>query len=159
MSTTPKRRLTAEERRTGILDAALAVFSQRGYHESSIDEIAGEAGVSKALIYEHFASKQELYAELIEPAWHRHRGTGGERDHRGQVELDLAAVFDFDPAEFNHPAEWYRCLSTARTRTDHLIRRRWRKHQLYHRQSQPLKPQDTQHRSSNPPLNWNYQSC
>src|SRR3954453_15326191 len=65
MSTTPKRRLTAEERRTGILDAALAVFSQRGYHESSIDEIAGEAGVSKALIYEHFASKQELYAELI----------------------------------------------------------------------------------------------
>src|SRR6186713_3107226 len=55
MSTTPKRRLTAEERRTGILDAALAVFSQRGYHESSIDEIAGEAGVSKALIYEHFA--------------------------------------------------------------------------------------------------------
>src|SRR4029078_13655978 len=65
MSTTPKRRLTAEERRTGILDAALAVFSQRGYHESSIDEIAGEAGGSKALIYEQFASKQELYAELI----------------------------------------------------------------------------------------------
>jgi AcrR family transcriptional regulator len=65
MSTTPKRRLTAEERRTGILDAALAVFSQRGYHDASIDEIAGEAGVSKALIYEHFASKQELYAELI----------------------------------------------------------------------------------------------
>src|SRR6185503_12368042 len=65
MATSPKRRLTAEERRTGILDAALAVFSERGYHDSSIDEIAGEAGVSKALIYEHFASKQELYAELI----------------------------------------------------------------------------------------------
>ena len=61
----PKRRLTAEERRTGILDAALAVFSERGYHDASIDEIAGEAGVSKALIYEHFSSKQELYAELI----------------------------------------------------------------------------------------------
>src|SRR3954451_14909953 len=65
MSTSPKRRLTAEERRTGILDAALAVFSARGYHDASIDEIAGEAGVSKALIYEHFSSKQELYAELI----------------------------------------------------------------------------------------------
>src|SRR4029078_2483642 len=65
MPTTPKRRLTAEERRTGILDAALAVFSERGYHDSCIDYIAGEAGVSKALIYEHFASKQELYAELI----------------------------------------------------------------------------------------------
>jgi AcrR family transcriptional regulator len=57
--------LTAEERRTGILDAALAVFSQSGYHPASIDDIAREAGVSKALIYEHFASKQELYADLI----------------------------------------------------------------------------------------------
>jgi AcrR family transcriptional regulator len=61
----PKRRLTAEERRTGILDAALAAFSQSGYHAASIDDIAREAGVSKALIYEHFASKQELYGDLI----------------------------------------------------------------------------------------------
>jgi AcrR family transcriptional regulator len=41
------------------------VFSESGYHASSIDDIAREAGVSKALIYEHFASKQELYADLI----------------------------------------------------------------------------------------------
>ena len=60
-----KRRLTGEERRTGILDSALAVFSQSGYHSASIDDIAREAGVSKALIYEHFASKQELYGDLI----------------------------------------------------------------------------------------------
>jgi AcrR family transcriptional regulator len=65
VSAPPKRRLTAEERRTGILDSALAVFSENGYHASSIDDIAREAGVSKALIYEHFASKQELYADLI----------------------------------------------------------------------------------------------
>jgi AcrR family transcriptional regulator len=65
MSAPPKRRLTAEERRTEILDSALAVFSRRGYHAASIDDIAAEAGVSKALIYEHFASKQELYADLI----------------------------------------------------------------------------------------------
>jgi AcrR family transcriptional regulator len=61
-----RRRLTAEERRAGILDAALAVFSARGYHPSSIDDIAREAGISKALIYEHFESKQGLYADLIE---------------------------------------------------------------------------------------------
>jgi AcrR family transcriptional regulator len=65
VSAPPRRRLTAEERRTGILDSALAVFSESGYHSSSIDDIAREAGVSKALIYEHFASKQELYADLI----------------------------------------------------------------------------------------------
>jgi len=61
----PRRRLTGEERRTGILDAALAAFSQSGYHAASIDDIASEAGVSKALIYEHFSSKQELYGDLI----------------------------------------------------------------------------------------------
>jgi AcrR family transcriptional regulator len=65
MAAPVKRRLTAEERRTGILDAALAAFSNNGYHATSLDDVAGEAGVSKALIYEHFASKQELYADLI----------------------------------------------------------------------------------------------
>jgi AcrR family transcriptional regulator len=66
MSTTPRKRLTGEERRVAILDSALTVFSRRGYHASSIDDIAREAGVSKALIYEHFVSKQDLYAELLE---------------------------------------------------------------------------------------------
>lgn len=66
MSAPLRRRLTAEERRAGILDAALAVFSARGYHPSSIDDIAREAGISKALIYEHFDSKQGLYADLLD---------------------------------------------------------------------------------------------
>ena len=67
MSSPPtRRRLTAEERRAGILGAALAVFSARGYHASSIDDIAREAGISKALIYEHFDSKQGLYGDLLE---------------------------------------------------------------------------------------------
>lgn len=65
MNAPPRRRLTGEERRTGILDAALATFSKSGYYSASIDDIAREAGISKALIYEHFASKQELYADLI----------------------------------------------------------------------------------------------
>ena len=65
MSAPTRRRLTAEERRSAILDAALTAFSQKGYHATSLDDIAREAGVSKALIYEHFASKQELYADLI----------------------------------------------------------------------------------------------
>ena len=65
VSTPTRRRLTAEERRTALLDAALSAFSARGYHNTSLDDVAREAGVSKALIYEHFASKQELYADLI----------------------------------------------------------------------------------------------
>src|SRR3712207_6171759 len=38
----------------------------RGYHGSSIDEIAHAAGISKALIYEHFPSKKDLHVSLLE---------------------------------------------------------------------------------------------
>jgi AcrR family transcriptional regulator len=61
-----RRRLTADERRQAILRAALDVFARRGYHAASIDEIAQAAGISKALIYEHFPSKRDLHASLLE---------------------------------------------------------------------------------------------
>jgi AcrR family transcriptional regulator len=61
-----RKRLTAEERRELILDAALEVFAGSGFHGSSIDEIAQAAGVSKALIYEHFPSKRDLHVSLLE---------------------------------------------------------------------------------------------
>jgi AcrR family transcriptional regulator len=61
-----RKRLSAVERREAILDAALDVFARRGYHGSSIDEIAHAAGISKALIYEHFPSKRDLHVSLLE---------------------------------------------------------------------------------------------
>ena len=59
-------RLPARERRAVILTAAEGVFARCGYHRASLDEIAHAAGVSKALIYEHFASKRELHASLLD---------------------------------------------------------------------------------------------
>ena len=63
-----RRRLRAEERRESILGAANLVFGQRGYDTVRIDDVANAAGISKALIYEHFRSKQELYGELMNRA-------------------------------------------------------------------------------------------
>ncbi|MCB0870234.1 MAG: TetR/AcrR family transcriptional regulator [Solirubrobacterales bacterium] len=63
---TVRRRLPAAERRKLILDAALDVFATGGYQETTLDEVAEKAGVSKALIYEHFPSKRELYKEILE---------------------------------------------------------------------------------------------
>jgi AcrR family transcriptional regulator len=67
---TPRRRLSAAQRRDRILAAAQEVFAQRGYHGSSLDDIAKASGTSKALIYEHFESKRELHETLI----HAHAG-------------------------------------------------------------------------------------
>jgi AcrR family transcriptional regulator len=64
----PRRRLSAEERRESILDAANHVFGEHGFENVRIDDVAAAAGISKALIYEHFESKQELYGELMNRA-------------------------------------------------------------------------------------------
>src|SRR3954451_516999 len=64
--TPPRKRLSAIDRRAAILDSALEVFSKRGYNGASIDEIAQAAGISKALIYEHFPSKKDLHVSLLQ---------------------------------------------------------------------------------------------
>lgn len=61
-----RRRMTGAQRRREILAAATKVLAEQGYHAASIDDIAQEAGVSKALIYEHFASKAALKSALLE---------------------------------------------------------------------------------------------
>lgn len=60
----PISRLSADERRTRILDAALKVFSEKGFHGATTRELAKAAGVSEALIFRHFPSKEDLYAAL-----------------------------------------------------------------------------------------------
>ena len=60
-----RRRLAPEQRRELILESALRVFSERGYHAASIDEIARGAGTTKPVIYDHFATKRELYDAMV----------------------------------------------------------------------------------------------
>jgi AcrR family transcriptional regulator len=61
-----RSRMTAADRRAAILDAARFAFADSGYHETSLDSVAERAGVSKALLYEHFSSKRELYVAMLE---------------------------------------------------------------------------------------------
>jgi len=65
-----RRRLTAENRRAAILESALEVFSERGFTEASLDDVAARGGISKALIYEHFDSKRELQLVLLDTYMH-----------------------------------------------------------------------------------------
>ncbi len=61
-----RRRMSAEDRRALILEAARECFAEGGYHRTALDAIAERAGVSKALLYEHFSSKRELHAAMLE---------------------------------------------------------------------------------------------
>ena len=58
--------LVKEDRRQQILNAALVVFSKRGYGEATIPGIAGEAGVAVGTIYHYYESKHDLLVSLID---------------------------------------------------------------------------------------------
>ena len=60
------RRLPADQRREQLLDVALRLFAGRGFAATTMDDIAGAAGVTKPLLYQHFASKRALYLELVD---------------------------------------------------------------------------------------------
>jgi AcrR family transcriptional regulator len=62
--TTP--RLPAAERRLQLIEVALAVFAERGFHGASMNDVAESAGVTKPVLYQHFTSKEALYRELVD---------------------------------------------------------------------------------------------
>ncbi|MBI3942540.1 MAG: TetR/AcrR family transcriptional regulator [Chloroflexi bacterium] len=55
-----------QERADLILQAAEAILAAKGYHETSMDEIAARVGVSKGTVYQHFPSKEELIFALLD---------------------------------------------------------------------------------------------
>jgi AcrR family transcriptional regulator len=64
----PRRRMPAAERRAAILDAARGAFARAGFHGASTAEIARAAACSEPILYRHFASKQALFAAVLEDA-------------------------------------------------------------------------------------------
>jgi AcrR family transcriptional regulator len=94
------RRLPREVRERQILDAAVHVFAERGYHSASMDEISDVAGVSKPMIYAYLGAKEDLFAACI----HREaanlldavtRGVSTELPPDMQLWHGLRAFFDF----------------------------------------------------------------
>ncbi len=102
MSTTP--RLPAARRRRQLLDTALAVFAERGFHGTAMNDIADAAGVTKPVLYQHFGSKRDLYREVLEDVGGRLEDTiakaaAGAPGPREQVEAGFQAYFRFVAGE------------------------------------------------------------
>jgi AcrR family transcriptional regulator len=60
------RRTDREARREKIMDAALEVFVEKGYHAATITDLIGRAGVARRTFYNHFESKREVFLKLVE---------------------------------------------------------------------------------------------
>jgi AcrR family transcriptional regulator len=59
-------RMAGEDRRRQILQVAMRLFSQHGFRGTTTKEIAQAAGVSEAMVFRHFANKEELYSAIID---------------------------------------------------------------------------------------------
>jgi AcrR family transcriptional regulator len=53
-------------RRTQIMVSGLEVFTEKGFHLASMDDIAKRAGVSKPILYQHFSSKEDFYLGILD---------------------------------------------------------------------------------------------
>jgi TetR/AcrR family fatty acid metabolism transcriptional regulator len=95
-----------QDSRDLILKAAIRLFARRGFHETSMSEIAREARVSKALIFWHFKTKEELFLavldRLLQPYFIDFAEEVGALDERAQlrklVESYLLFVRDNAPS-------------------------------------------------------------
>ena len=65
---TPARSGAVDKRRL-ILDAAIRVFAERGFHHCRVSDVADEAGVAYGLVYHYFGSKEEILNQLFSERW------------------------------------------------------------------------------------------
>jgi AcrR family transcriptional regulator len=85
-----------EARRHRLLDAALQLFAELGFHDTSVDEVVAQARTSKSAFYEHFESKEDCFRVLLQQeggaliAAVRAAASEGA-DHRERTRLGIAA--------------------------------------------------------------------
>jgi AcrR family transcriptional regulator len=93
-------RLAPDERRRQLLDVACVEFAERGFHATSMDDLALAAGVTKPVFYQHFPSKRALFVAVLEDVGGRLgevlvQATASVETGRARVEQGFSAYFRF----------------------------------------------------------------
>ena len=93
-------RLPAAKRREQLLEVARCVLAQRGFYETTMAEIADSAGVTKPVLYQHFASKRDLYSAVLHDVGNRLQAAvivavADAESPRAQVEAGFRAYASF----------------------------------------------------------------
>jgi len=90
--------MAGEERRLQILRVAVSLFSQKGFRGTTTKEIAHMAGVSEAMVFRHFANKDDLYDAILD-----HKACSGDTLNPEQIVAEAIAQKD-DRAVFERLA-------------------------------------------------------
>lgn len=78
-----RRLLPRGERRAQLIRAGAAAFARRGFAATSLEDVAREAGVTRAIIYRHFTSKTDLYQAALDATQERLRARLGSSGQYG----------------------------------------------------------------------------
>ncbi|SHN46732.1 TetR/AcrR family transcriptional regulator [Cryptosporangium aurantiacum] len=105
-------------RRAQIIDVAAGLFTERGYHETSLETLAAAVGIRKASLYYHYPSKDaillEIHEEMIEHLLGRARErTGSPTERLRGVMRDLVELMELFPGRLQIFFEHYRELPAA----------------------------------------------
>jgi len=116
------------ETRTKLLEAAEHVFAELGYHDASIVKITEAAGVGQGTFYLYFASKKEIFDELVRDLNTRVRHAMKEASSRGatRVEQELLGFGAYFRFTAEHPA-LYRIIRQAEFVSPEMLRYHYEK--------------------------------
>ncbi len=92
-----------QKNRAAILDSAIELFLEKGYDQTSLDEISRRAGVSSATLYKHFPTKAELFGGIMSRLWENEAGTENLFPDAENVECVLLAIGNDYAALLNRP--------------------------------------------------------
>ena len=105
-------RMSREERRNAILDAATEVFAAKGFEATRMDDVARAASIAKGLLYKHFSSKDALFEALVD-----RQGRAYAAELRGVLQSADAATSTSVRPSPSGAAAWMASAMTARMRS------------------------------------------
>jgi AcrR family transcriptional regulator len=120
-------RAGAPDKRRMILDAAIRVFAERGFHHCRVSDVADEAGVAYGLVYHYFGSKEEILNQVFSERWQLMLDAIAEIDRQeipARDKLYLVASFIID--SYHHEPDLMKVIIVEVTRAantfgrDHL---------------------------------------
>lgn len=105
--TTAQNEQIREQKRKLIMGAALELLAEEGYHATSIGSIAARAGVSKGLMYNYFASKEELVRAILAEGFEQMFGAI-DPNHDGVLTREELVMYVNDLIDrlFGNPLYW-----------------------------------------------------
>jgi len=130
----PRRRSRAArpepvDKRRVILDAAVRVFAQRGFHSCRVSDVADEAGVAYGLVYHYFGSKEAILDTLFVERWQLMLDAIeaiDRSDATAREKLELVASFIID--SYRHSPDMMKVIIVEVTRAAHSFGREHLEH-------------------------------